>query len=472
MLILKTKTMFMKETVFHFGKTAFLLLFVGLVGVVSCKKDKPALSNLAGITAFSIKDVQAQFAIDEGQLKISNADSLPFGTDVSQLTAIFTAVPNSTVTVSGTAQVSGTTTNNFTQPLQYVVTAQDKVTTRTYTVQVNVAKVDPKSVSWQQLTTDGGWGNFHSTEGAALNGTLYLLGGTMGSFGAFSFTSNTSSDGATWVRTRAVDNNGDSVPRMEHPALVTFNSKLWLLGGHQPGVGFAFDDVTNKVWSSSDGAAWDVSEPADPSERWSKRERIGAVVFNDKLWVIGGNPYPSFGNTNAPSAAYNDVWSSSDGTAWTQVTASADFIPRTNPAVFVYKDKIWVVGGKDNGGNYLNDVWTSEDGASWTQVTTNSSFTGRWGHQVVVDNNQLLLVGGENADGVSSDLWVSENDGVDWTKAPSGDSRALPTSFKGRKEFSMFTDGGSVYIIGGLGVKDDNSNYTYTNDVWKGTFHN
>ena len=36
----------------------------------------------------------------------------------------------------------------------------------------------------------------------------------------------------------------------------------------------------------------------------------------------------------------------------------------------------------------------------------------------------------------------------------------------------MFTDGGSVYIIGGLGVKDDNSNYTYTNDVWKGTFHN
>jgi hypothetical protein len=236
-------------------------------------------------------------------------------------------------------------------------------------------------------------------------------------------------------------------------------------------VGFAFDYVTNDIWSSSDGVSWEVSEPADPSQRWSARERIGAVVFNNKLWVIGGNSYPSFGNTNVPSAAYNDVWNSSDGINWTQVTASADFIPRTNPAIFVYKNKMWVVGGKDNGGNYLNDVWTSEDGASWTQVSTTSSFTGRWGHQVVVNNDQLLLVGGENADGVSGDLWVSENDGVDWTKAGAGDVRALPASFKGRKEFSMFVEGGSVYIIGGLGVKDNNQAYTYTNDVWKGTFH-
>ena len=462
----------MRKAILSIKTAGLFLAMISVITISSCKKkDSKPLSNLAGITAFSIKDVSAPFTIDETQKVIQNADSLPFQTDVSNLIAMFTSVPNSVVTVGSVAQVSGTTTNNFTQPLQYTVTAQDGTTTRVYTVRVNVAKTDPKTISWQQVTPDAGWGNFHSTEAAFLNGKFYMFGGMMGSFGAFSFTSNTSTDGAAWTRTRAVDNNGDSVPRMEHPALVTFNDKLWLLGGHRPGVGFAFDDVTNKVWSSADGITWAASEPAAAADRWSKRERIGAVVFNNKLWVIGGNGYPAFGNTNSPAAAYNDVWSSSDGTTWTVATAAAAFNARTNPAVFVYKNKMWVAGGKDNGGNLLSDVWNSSDGITWTQVATNSTFTGRWGHQVVAVNDQLILVGGEGANGVSNEIWVSENDGADWAKAAAGDVRALPDAFKARKEFSMFVNDGSVYILGGLGAKDANSRYTYTNDVWKGTFH-
>ncbi len=448
------------------------LFFLLIILFSACKKkDGTPPSNLAGVLSFQIKDVPATFTIDETQKKIFNADSLPFQTNVSSLVAIFTSVPNSIVKVGTTVQISGSTINNFTSPVVYTVVAQDGSTTRSYTVNVNVAKVDPKTISWQQLTPDAGWGNFHSVEATTLNGKFYMIGGTMGSFGSFPFTSNTSTDGASWTRTRAVDDKGDSVPRAEHPALISFNNKLWILGGHRPGVGFAFDDVTNGVWSSSDGLSWTVSKPAVATDRWSKRERISTVVFNNKLWVIGGNGYPAFGNTNSPSAAYNDVWSSSDGTTWTIATANPGYIARTNPAVFVYKNKIWVAGGKDNGGNLLNDVWNSADGNAWTQVTTTTAFTGRWGHQIVADNNQLILVGGEEATGVSSDAWVSENDGVAWTKIAQGDVRALPASFKGRRDFSMFVNSGSVYIIGGLGVKDANSKYTYTNDVWKGTFH-
>lgn len=462
----------MPKAILSFKTAGLFLLMFSLLTITSCKKkDKPALSNLAGITTFSIKDVPATFTIDETTKTISNADSLAFQTDVSNLIAMFTVVPNSVVKVGSVVQVSGTTTNNFTQPVQYVVVAQDGVSSRTYTVRVNVAKVDPKTISWQQLTPDAGWGNLHTTMAATLKDKFYMIGGTMGSFGAFSFATYTSADGAAWVRTRAVDNNGDSIPRVEHPAFLSFNDKLWILGGHRPGVGFAFDDVTNKVWSSSDGLSWTASEPAVVTDRWSKRERISSAVFNNKLWVIGGNSYPAFGNTNSPSTAYNDVWSSSDGTTWQVVNANPAFIARTNPAVFVYKNKIWIAGGKDNGKNYLNDVWNSADGITWTQVTTNSTFTGRFTHQVIVNNDQLFLVGGENADGVSNELWVSENEGVDWTKVAQGDVRALPAGFKARKDFSMFIQGGSVYIVGGLGAKDANSRYTYNNDVWKGTFH-
>lgn len=451
---------------------ALFLFITSLLTMSSCKKkDSPALNNLAGITVFSINNLPVPFTVDENLHTISNIDSLPYQTDVSKLTAIFSATPNSTVKVGAAVQVSGTTVNNFSTPLQYIVTAQDGVTSRNYSVQVNVTKTDPKTISWQQISADAGWGNFHSAQATVLNGKFYMIGTTLGSFGAFSFTSNTSTDGITWTRTRAVDDKGDSIPRSEQPAFLSFNNKLWILGGHRPGVGFAFDDVTSNVWSSSDGLSWTVSAAAVATDRWSKRERISSVVFNNKLWVIGGNAYPAFGNTNSTGVAYNDVWSSSDGSTWTVANANAAFIARSNPAVFVYKNKMWVAGGKDNGGNYLNDIWNSADGATWTKVATATSFTGRFGHEIIGDNNQLIMIGGENADGVSNEAWVSENDGVDWTKIAQGDVRALPPSFKARKDFSMIVQDGSVFIIGGLGAKDANSTYTFNNDVWKGKFH-
>lgn len=455
-------------TIFKSKMYSALIVLIAVMTFVSCKKDTP-LSNLAGITSFSIKELQVPFTVDEVMQKISNVDSLPFGTDVSKLTAVFTAVPKSKVMVGSAAQQSGTTVNNFTSPVKYTVVAENGNTTREYNVVVNVAKVDPKTIAWQQLTPETGWGNFHTNSTTYMGDKLYMIGGTMGSFGAFYFTSNVSTDGIAWTRTRAVDNNGDSVPKVEHPAFLTFNNKLWLLGGHRPGVGFSFDDVTNKVWSSADGLSWTADAPADPSTRWSKRERIESVVFNSKLWVIGGNDYPPMGNTEGPGTSHNDVWSSVDGTAWTQVTAGAAFVARTNPAVFVYDNKMWVVGGRDMSKNYLNDVWNSSDGNTWTQVNVTTPFTGRIAPEVVVDKDRIILVGGENNDGVLGDMWVSEDKGVTWTKVESGNVMALPGSFKPRKDFSMFVKSGSIYIVGGLGTKDVNTGkYPSVNDVWVG----
>ena len=446
---------------------AAILLIFSMTAISSCKK-KDSLSNLAGITSFSIKDLPLSFTIDEAQQKIYNADSLPFQTDVSHLVAQFSNVPNSTVKVGSTVQQSGVTVNNFSSPLTYSVVAQDGQTTRNYTVMVNVTKTDPETISWQQLTADAGWGNFHTVSATTMGSKFYMVGGTMGAFGSFNFTSNVSDNGSVWTRTRAVDNNGDSVPRVEHPGFISFNNKLWILGGHRPGVGFAFDDVTNKVWSSSDGINWSANEPAVATDRWSKRERVSTVVFNSKLWVIGGNDYPAFGNTNSPGTAHNDVWNSTDGTTWTSVNADAAFLARTNPSVFVYNNKIWIAGGRDNGGNYLNDIWNSADGNTWTQVTPTTPFPARFAAQVLVHGDKIFLVGGEDATGVKKDMWLSENGGLVWKEVNGANVMALPASFKARKDFSMFEKDGAIYIIGGLGTKDANSAYTFVNDVWKG----
>jgi N-acetylneuraminic acid mutarotase len=55
---------------------------------------------------------------------------------------------------------------------------------------------------------------------------------------------------------------------------------------------------------------------------WSKRAGHTSVVFDNKIWVIGGDEHSS-------SAYYNDVWHSSNGINWTQATANAGWQART-----------------------------------------------------------------------------------------------------------------------------------------------
>lgn len=452
-------------TVFQTMQYRVTAIVMSLFVLAACsKKDGP--SSLAGTTEFGFTGVNIAFTIDETLMKIQNTDSLPFQTNVTALVANFKLVPGATVKVGTVVQQSGITANNFTQPVVYTVVAQDGITTRNYTVQVNVAKVDPKTVAWQQLTADAGWGNFHNSTTGYFNGKFYTFASTLGTSNAYTSGVFTSADGATWTRVKL--NGTDSIPGGEYSTLVTnFNNKMWLLGGHQPGSGFSFDFVTNKVWSSSDATTWAVTTPAVATDRWSIRERIGAVVFGNKLWVIGGNAYPYGGNTNGLGTARNDVWNTTDGNTWTQVKDVAAFAARSNPAVFTHKDKMWVVGGR-SGGTDMNDVWNSTDGITWTQVTTATAFTGRYGHKVVSYNNTLYLVGGEDATGVLADMWVSEDDGVNWTKLVAGqDVRALPANFAARTQFSLFVNNNTMYIAGGMGAKANNA-YTFRNDVWKG----
>jgi hypothetical protein len=70
-------------------------------------------------------------------------------------------------------------------------------------------------------------------------------------------------------------------------------------------------------------------------------------VFNGQIWVLGG-----WGGSY-----FNDVWSSSDGTNWTQVTPVASWGARSQFPAVVFNGQIWVLGGYNGG--ILNDVWSS-----------------------------------------------------------------------------------------------------------------
>lgn len=472
------------------------MLLAALVGVTfalgfqSCRKDKTPLSNLTGISSFSIQGFEDYtFTIDQHALTITNVDSLPYQTDPN-LIAIFNVIEGSNILVNGAPQQSGVTRNNFAHDVTYVTTAEDGVTTRSYNVKVNISQIDPHSVAWKRVTENGGWGPYVTSNVGYFNNRFWAFGAESGAFQTLVSATYQSNDAVTW--TKATTNIQPMPFGSRQSAVFGFQNKIWLLGGLLPPLqlpdgGTTFVAVTNQVWSSADGTTWAATERIDNPAKgthWSVRERIPVVAFQNKMWIIGGNAYPPFGNTNTPGVPLNDVWSSSDGITWTEVLSnfSADhgtpngfFVARTHPAVFVHNDKIYVAGGRNSSGTLLNDVWTSTNGSTWTELNVTAHFDPVWGHQVVSYNGQLFMLGGyiKNAvdqDAISSDLWISEDDGVTWAKADASDPRKLPGNFPGRAFFNMFVHDNAIWIVGGEHIADPSAPNTrvYFNDTWKG----
>ena len=104
-----------------------------------------AASSAKAITAYSLDGVGG--TISEPGKTI--AVTMPYGTDVTKLTATFT-MTGASISVGSTPQVSGTTVNNFSSLVQYTVTAADS-STAIYTVIVTVAASSAKAITGYYL---------------------------------------------------------------------------------------------------------------------------------------------------------------------------------------------------------------------------------------------------------------------------------------------------------------------------------
>ena len=174
---------------------------------------------------------------------------------------------------------------------------------------------------------------------------------------------------------------------------------MWVIGGLN-----ASNNYLNDVWSTSDGSNW---TQVSSSAGFSGRYRHKITVLNGKMWVMGGY---TAGST-CINGSVSDVWSSSDGSNWTQVTTSAAWKGGTNGChrnsfgLVPFNEKLWVIGGYD--GSQYNDTWYSSDGSSWTQSLSNASFSARHGHAVTVFDNKVWVIAGLVGGGRSNDVWYS-----------------------------------------------------------------
>lgn len=210
-----------------------------------------------------------------------------------------------------------------------------------------------------------------------------------------------SKDGELWEPQPKVGPAGAAAP------MISFKNKLWKI------------DSQNKIWSSTDGAIWSAEATQAP---FPNRFGANSVIFNNKIWMIGGYDTLNF-------KYLNDAWSSEDGTHWVQEAAASPFPGRHSATVTQFQGKLWLIGGNNgnssqsaSGMKKLNDIWSSEDGKNWVLVTDKAPFDARSGHQSFVFNNKLWVVGGtgrtpSNGPGNwpnTNNAW-STIDGINWT---------------------------------------------------------
>lgn len=212
--------------------------------------------------------------------------------------------------------------------------------------------------------------------------------------------------------------------------------RYWMVGGwngYQAPDGFSTIDpgayppenTTSEVWSSADGVTWKLELPHGNTQ-FERRHSHNTVLWNGRLWMIGGDYH---------QGKYNhDVVSSADGVHWT-----VELGPGTTPPPWserglqvsgVYAGKLWTVGGQDLIGDpdtavHHNDVWNTDDGVHWTQVAADAPASAtRWAGCGVLDgliefHGEMWLVGcaidREDAVGhtMSNEVW-STTDGVTW----------------------------------------------------------
>ncbi len=297
------------------------------------------------------------------------------------------------------------------------------------------ARAQEKGPDWVRVTDQAGWQPRDSQGELVYKDRLWIFGGWFNSFEAPPRDVWSSPDGKTWelIQKTAPWKHSDL------PMTLVFDNRMWIMGGWYNGR-LPGHSAGNEVWSSADGKTWEL---VTPSAGWSPRLAAGAVVFQGKMWILGGTEDYYFGDDKSLK---NDVWCSPDGKAWTRVTENAPWSPRAYHQAIVHDSKMWILGG----GNYvpeyhaLSDVWSSEDGSHWTRVTQAAPWAPRLWFSSVAYRDRMWVLGGwsNNPSKNWGDVWYSR-DGKNWTELRSA------AIWKERHEHSAYVVRDKVWIAGG-----------------------
>ena len=383
---------------------------------------------------------------------------------------------------------------------------------------VKLGPSQKKNYAWQKVLSNAPFGPRDGAGGVVFGGKMWLIGGWNGDIFPLT-TSNdvwSSTDGVSWTLEKpntfldaaTFDRTRDWEGR-HFAGYHVFDGKMWIVGGDVNQGHYQTDS-----WSSTDGITWTRrdrhqtvvrtrldNDPTSPTYNqqvpwegfapidvadFGKRTLHITGVFQGKLWVMGGQRIEQFSDPvwpGAPAALFNDLWTSTDGSAYTQVTpVGSHFSPRGNVGEAVeLAGRMWVIGGgqyDDPSAGILqrtfsNEVWSTPDGVAWRQARSPAPFSPRVWHNVKAFDGRMWVINGYDGPELGQgrlgdnlpDVWYSV-DGESWYEA------SPPPEYLGRHAGTAWVHAGALFVGSGNAFGDDPAAPglgKWFADVWKMT---
>jgi len=308
---------------------------------------------------------------------------------------------------------------------------------------------DPAEYVWTEVTLQAAFAGRDGAGALTFDGKMWLLGGwnppdTVNFPKKCNSEVWSSEDGLEWT---LVVKEAPWEPR--HTAgYAVLDGKMWIVGG-DPLQGHYQTDV----WNSADGSEWTLVNERVP---WAPRVLHHTVAHDGRIWVMGGQTTPQFAPAVQEEVFHNDVWYTEDGVEWTRVLEHAPWSARGMIGGAAVKDgRIWILGGgtydtTNFPRNYYNDVWSSADGVNWQRHTEAAPWEPRQYHEVAVFDGRLWVMEGYDGRGNRNDVWYS-SDGATWREVPE-------TPWAPRHAASVFVYDDALWMVAGNNMFPD---------VWK-----
>lgn len=186
--------------------------------------------------------------------------------------------------------------------------------------------------------------------------------------------------------------------RSDHLSAV-FDDKIWVVGGDN----YSTSTIYQDVWYSEDGSNWTMASNSTPFTVRSNSSSL--LKYETALCFI--------------DSFEKEVYFTYDGNNWYLATSTPDFPNYTISKAFVFNNKLWLLMGENIGTSNFQ-LWSSTNGVVWNLESSDTGIVTRSNFDLTVYNNEIWLtsgfLGGSNNAG---DLWKS-NDGVNWTLVSEG----------------------------------------------------
>lgn len=295
---------------------------------------------------------------------------------------------------------------------------KDRPTTQTASVEKS-----QNGYTWTQLLDSASWDKSYNFQMFSLRDTLWVFHPDGTWF---------SPDGNHWDKS-PLPNALFNLAFLDY---IPFKDAVYGLGRFEGNIErFEFKP---EIYRTADLRQWDtLSRNSNLPERFFYHP----FVFEDKIWIIGGEDR---------NVKFADIWNSADGIHWVKQRDHLPFGKTSGGQVVELNGTLFLLN---------NDVWSSTDGLNWEQVAREIvPGVSLFGYAAVAFDGRIWLLGCNRNGQFTSQVLVS-SDGKNW------EEQQAPWSPRGGIAACVFRD--KVFMTGGkYGGTPDHVEFRYSNDLW------